>query len=175
MALEANMEGTYIVGGGASGDIFLWEVSSGKLLKKWHGHYQSVTCLLFSTDDSLLVSGSKDGCLMILERQQQGSTFYEHDFNEHTTSVTDIVIDYGGCNALLVTASEDCLEPVQGETVEKHHLSCSHQCTCVEFLQTSFFYAGNKDSKIYIGAMNSSSDYATQAPGSVSEQRYHLL
>ena len=45
---------------------------------------------------------------MILERQQQGSTFYEHDFNEHTTSVTDIVIDYGGCNALLVTASEDC-------------------------------------------------------------------
>ncbi|WZZ25317.1 hypothetical protein YC2023_008718 [Brassica napus] len=23
------------------------------------------------------------------------------------------------------------LEPVQGETVEKHHLSCSHQCTCV--------------------------------------------
>ena len=67
------------------------------------------------------------------------------------------------------------MEPVQGETVEKHHLSCSHQCTCVEFLQTSFFYAGNKDSKIYIGAMNSSSDYATQAPGSVSEQRYHLL
>ncbi|KAF2607023.1 hypothetical protein F2Q68_00043366 [Brassica cretica] len=25
-ALAANMEGTYIVGGGASGDIFLWEV-----------------------------------------------------------------------------------------------------------------------------------------------------
>ncbi|CAN6811293.1 unnamed protein product [Brassica oleracea] len=116
-ALAANMEGTYIVGGGASGDIFLWEVSSGKLLKKWHGHYQSVTCLLFSGDDSLLVSGSKDGYVRVwslirlfddIQRQQQGSTFYEHDFNEHTTSVTDIVIDYGGCNALLVTASEDC-------------------------------------------------------------------
>ncbi|CAN6901772.1 unnamed protein product [Brassica oleracea] len=134
-ALAANMEGTYIVGGGASGDIFLWEVSSGKLLKKWHGHYQSVTCLLFSGDDSLLVSGSKDGyvrvwslirlilCFFIflcfdscwlvrlfddIQRQQQGSTFYEHDFNEHSTSVTDIVIDYGGCNALLVTAPEDC-------------------------------------------------------------------
>ena len=25
-ALAANSEGTYIVGGGASGDIFLWEV-----------------------------------------------------------------------------------------------------------------------------------------------------
>ncbi|CAF1925949.1 unnamed protein product [Brassica oleracea var. botrytis] len=116
-ALAANMEGTYIVGGGASGDIFLWEVSSGKLLKKWHGHDQSVTCLLFSGDDSLLVSGSKDGYVRVwslirlfddIQRQQQGSTFYEHDFNEHTTSVTDIVIDYGGCNALLVTASEDC-------------------------------------------------------------------
>ncbi|WZY92389.1 hypothetical protein YC2023_064718 [Brassica napus] len=88
-------------------------VSSGKLLKKWHGHYQSVTCLLFSGDDSLLVSGSKDGYVRVwlfddIQRQQQGSTLYEHDFNEHTTSVTDIVIDYGGCNALLVTASEDC-------------------------------------------------------------------
>ncbi|CAN6893247.1 unnamed protein product [Brassica oleracea] len=116
-ALAANMEGTYIVGGGASGDIFLWEVSSGKLLKKWHGHYQSVTCLLFSGDDSLLVSGSKDGYVRVwslirlfddIQRQQQGSTFYEHDFNEHSTFVTDIVIDYGGCNAQLVTAPEDC-------------------------------------------------------------------
>ncbi|XP_013733978.1 protein ROOT INITIATION DEFECTIVE 3-like [Brassica napus] len=35
----------------------------------------------------------------------------------------------------------------------------------------TFFYAGSKDSKICIGAMNSSSDYATQAPDSVSEQR----
>lgn len=32
---------------------------------------------------------------------------YEHKFDEHTMTVTDIVIDYGACNALLVSASRD--------------------------------------------------------------------
>jgi len=64
-ALAANNEGTYLVGGGISGDIYLWEVATGKLLKKWHGHYRSVTCLVFSGDDSLLVSGSQDGSIRV--------------------------------------------------------------------------------------------------------------
>lgn len=64
-ALTSNSEGTYIVGGGASGDIFIWEVATGKLLKKWHAHYVSVTCLVFSGDHSLLVSGSQDGSVRV--------------------------------------------------------------------------------------------------------------
>ncbi|KAF3531286.1 hypothetical protein DY000_02040463 [Brassica cretica] len=225
-ALAANSEGTYIVGGGASGDIFLWEVASGKLLKKWHGHYRSVTCLVFSGDDSLLVSGSEDGSVRVwsllrlfddLQRQQQGSTLYEHDFNEHTTSVTDIVIDYGGCNAFIVSASGDgtCKRQQQGSTLYEHDfnehttsvtdividyggcnafiVSASGDGTCKVWSLSkgkllrniifpaainalaldpggSIFYAASVDSKIYVGAMNSSSDYATQSLGSVSEQ-----
>jgi pre-rRNA-processing protein IPI3 len=114
-ALAANNEGTYLVGGGISGDIYLWEVATGKLLKKWHGHYRSVTCLVFSGDDSLLVSGSQDGSIRVWSlirlfddfQRQQGNTLYEHNFNEHTMSVTDIVIDYGGCNAVIISSSED--------------------------------------------------------------------
>ncbi|WZY98612.1 hypothetical protein YC2023_070941 [Brassica napus] len=77
-------------------------------------HYVSVTCLVFSGDHSLLVSGSQDGSVRVWslirlfdhqQRQHQERTLYEHIFDEHTMAVTDIVIDYGGCNPLIVSAS----------------------------------------------------------------------
>ena len=37
------------------------------------------------------------------------------------------------------------------------------------------FYAGGGDGNIYIGALNSKSDYATQFLGSVSDPRYFLF
>ncbi|KAK9165283.1 hypothetical protein Scep_000474 [Stephania cephalantha] len=61
--LVSNREGTFIFGGGVSGDIFVWEVAHGRLLKKWRAHYRAVTCLVLSEDESLLISGSEDGCV----------------------------------------------------------------------------------------------------------------
>jgi pre-rRNA-processing protein IPI3 len=208
-ALAANNEGTYLVGGGISGDIYLWEVATGKLLKKWHGHYRSVTCLVFSGDDSLLVSGSQDGsirvwslirlklcvlsCLFFCKalsfililcslwlvrlfddfQRQQGNTLYEHNFNEHTMSVTDIVIDYGGCNAVIISSSED-------RTCKVWSLSRGKLLKNIIFPSVinalaldpggCVFYAGARDSKIYIGAINATSEYGTQVLGSVSEK-----
>ncbi|ESQ45620.1 hypothetical protein EUTSA_v10010392mg [Eutrema salsugineum] len=180
-ALAANTEGTYIVGGGTSGDIYLWEVATGKLLKKWHGHYRSVTCLVFSGDDSLLVSGSQDGSVRVWSlirlfddfQRQQGNTLYEHNFNEHTMSVTDIVIDYGGCNAMIVSASEDRTCKVWSLSKGKllRNIIFPSAINALSLDPGGFvFYAGSRDSKIYIGAINATSDYGTQVLGSVSEE-----
>nr|KAJ0212229.1 hypothetical protein LSAT_V11C400200450 [Lactuca sativa] len=92
--LACNTDGTYIVGG-VSGHIYLWEVATGRLLKKWHGHYRPVTCLVFSNDQSLLISGSKDGTvrvwslLMIFdeEGQQRAGHLYEYSFTGHALPV----------------------------------------------------------------------------------------
>ncbi|KAL7587385.1 hypothetical protein Lser_V15G41080 [Lactuca serriola] len=61
--LACSTYGTYIVGGGVSGHIYLWEVAIGRLLKKWHGHYRPITCLVLSNGQSLLISGSEDGTI----------------------------------------------------------------------------------------------------------------
>ncbi|KAF2602214.1 hypothetical protein F2Q70_00024334 [Brassica cretica] len=50
----------------------------------------------------------------------------------------------------------------------------SNQCTFFG-LWCSVFCAGGGDCKVSIGAFNSSSDYATQALGSVSDPRYFLF
>ncbi|CAI9302262.1 unnamed protein product [Lactuca saligna] len=107
--LACNTDGTYIVGGGVSGHIYLWEVATGRLLKKWHGHYRPVTCLVFSNDQSLLISGSEDGTvrvwslLMIFdeEGQQRAGHLYEYSFTGHALPVTDIVTGFGGSNAII--------------------------------------------------------------------------
>ncbi|XP_010503568.1 PREDICTED: protein ROOT INITIATION DEFECTIVE 3-like [Camelina sativa] len=180
-ALTANNEGTYLVGGGTSGDIYLWEVATGKLLKKWHGHYRSVTCLVFSGDDSLLVSGSQDGTVRVWSlirlfddfQRQHGNTLYEHNFNEHTMSITDIVIDYGGSNALIISSSEDRTCKVWSLSKEKLLKNIIFPSAINSLALDpcgSVFYAGARDSKIYIGAINATSEYGTQVLGSVSEQ-----
>ncbi|KAL0291832.1 UNVERIFIED_CONTAM: protein ROOT INITIATION defective [Sesamum radiatum] len=63
--LVSNSQGTYIAGGGVSGDIYFWEVATGKLLKKWHAHYRAVSCLVFNDDESLLISGAEDGSVRV--------------------------------------------------------------------------------------------------------------
>ncbi|GKC68565.1 protein root initiation defective 3 [Tanacetum coccineum] len=62
--LACNSDTTYIVSG-VSGSIYLWEVATGILLKMWHGHYRSITCLVFSMDQSLLIYGAEDGSVRV--------------------------------------------------------------------------------------------------------------
>lgn len=120
------------------------QVATGNLLKKWHAHYRGVTCMVFNDDQSLLISGSEDGCVRVwslfmymiilafyffvwhithsLDTQwkllcyfrifgganrEKAKNPYEYSFHEHTLKVTDIKIGYGGCNAIIVSASED--------------------------------------------------------------------
>ncbi|KAL6317298.1 hypothetical protein AAG906_030051 [Vitis piasezkii] len=182
--LAANREGTYIAGGGLSGDIYFWEVASGRLLKKWHAHYRAVACLVFSDDESLLISGAEDGCVrvwslfMIFDdlRREEAGHLYEHSFSEHTLRVTDIVTGYGGGNAIIVSASED-------RTCKVWSLSTGRLLRNVVFPSIidaialdpgeHVFYAGSRDGKIYIAALNaigsSSNSYGMHIIGSLSD------
>ncbi|KAI5563862.1 hypothetical protein POPTR_014G027200v4 [Populus trichocarpa] len=166
--LVANSEGTYLVGGGLSGNIYFWEVATGRLLKKWRAHYRAVTCLVFTEDDSLLVSGSEDGSvrvwplLMIFDdyQMEQASQLYEHSFQEHTLRVTDIVTGYGGGNAIIISASED-------RTCKVWSLSKGILLRNIVFPSIidsitldpgeHVFYAGGRDGKIHIAALGADS------------------
>ena len=53
--------GYYVVGGGASGNCFLWSTIGGVLLRTFKAHYRSVTCLSWSDCGRYLVTGGADG------------------------------------------------------------------------------------------------------------------
>ncbi|XP_077213799.1 transducin/WD40 repeat-like superfamily protein [Tasmannia lanceolata] len=182
--LVSNTDGTYIAGGGSSGDIYLWEVASGRLLKKWHSHYRAVTCLVFSDDESLLISGAEDGCVRVwplfklFDDMGDAVTghLYEHSFSEHTLRVTDIVSGYGGCSAIIVSSSED-------RTCKVWSLSKGRLLRSITFPSIidaialdpgeHAFFAGCRDGKIYIASLSaestSSSGYGMHIIGLLSD------
>ena len=44
---------------------YMIQVANGWLIKKWNAHYRAVTCLVFSDDESLLISRAEDGCVRV--------------------------------------------------------------------------------------------------------------
>ncbi|CAN6682165.1 unnamed protein product [Malus baccata var. baccata] len=166
--LAANGEGTYIVGGGSSGNIYLWEVNTGRLLKKWHAHYRGVSCLAFSDDGSLLISGSEDGGIRVWSliglfddyQSQQESHLYMHNFTEHTLCVTDVVTGYGGCKAIIVSASQDRTCKVwsvgSGRLLRNIVFPTIIDAIALDPGENVFF-AGGRDGKIYVAALNAES------------------
>ncbi|CAI9115788.1 OLC1v1016782C3 [Oldenlandia corymbosa var. corymbosa] len=165
LALVSHSEAGYIVGGSKSGKIYIWEVSTGNLLTKWDAHLRAVTCLVFSDDKSLLISGSEEGGVRVWSlfmifnevQREQAKYIYEYSFSEHSLKVTDIAVGYGGCNAVILSSSED-------HTCKIWSLSGRKLLRSVKFPSIidavaldpveHVFFAGGRDGKIYEAALS---------------------
>ncbi|GLC77789.1 hypothetical protein PLESTB_000955900 [Pleodorina starrii] len=120
--LTASADGQYLVGGASSGTIYLWSVSSGRLLRTWLAHYKSVTALLLVCGASLLLSGGEDTLVHAwlladllessLDVDRAGPTALAqptplHSWFDHTLQVTALVAGAGEAAAVLASASLD--------------------------------------------------------------------
>ncbi|KAL9224803.1 hypothetical protein vseg_000804 [Gypsophila vaccaria] len=182
--LVSNREGTYLIGGGASGNIYVWEVHTGKLLKKWHAHLRSVSCLTLSDDESLVISGAEDGCVRVWSffmmfddiRREQSRHSYVHSFMQHTSHVTDVKIGHGGSNAVLISASEDRTCKIwslaTGRLLRNIIFPTAINALALDAGEY-VFYAGGSDGKIYIAALSAvsktSSDHGTHIIGLLAD------
>ncbi|KAK9278188.1 hypothetical protein L1049_027748 [Liquidambar formosana] len=83
-------DGVYLAGGAPSGNAYLWEVTNGRLLKTWRAHHKSLNSMVFSDDDSLLISGSDDGMIHVL------------------SMISGSITALAFCKLGLLSTSEDC-------------------------------------------------------------------
>ena len=66
----------------------------GSLLKKGHAHYRAVTCLVFSDDQSLLISVAKDGSVKSLVSSHVHTYTFARDFMIFLTgTITDLELN----------------------------------------------------------------------------------
>ncbi|KAM4810252.1 WD repeat-containing protein 18 [Rhinophrynus dorsalis] len=110
--LAASPNGLYLVAGIAE-SIYLWEVSTGRLLAILNNHYQDVTCLTFTDDSSHVLSGAKD-CLIIvwslysvLQVESPRGPEPRHVWSQHSLPITDLQCGIGGPQARVVSSSLD--------------------------------------------------------------------
>ncbi|KAK7265571.1 hypothetical protein RJT34_33192 [Clitoria ternatea] len=111
--LSCTNDGIYLVGGALSGNIYLWNVTSGKLLKTWSAHNKSVNCMVFSNDNSFLISSSEDGMICVwpmislLDVEETGSPPSSlHYLSGHMSSITGL-LTLSDCLSILVSSSVD--------------------------------------------------------------------
>ncbi|KAL4854511.1 Protein ROOT INITIATION DEFECTIVE 3 [Chlorella vulgaris] len=119
-AVTATRDGTFCAAGGASGAVFVWETSSGRLLKSWPAHYKAVTCLAFSDSGAVLVTGGEDTMVNAWlladvldatagQQLQMGAPLVQplHSWSDHTLPVTCLAVGAGDGAALVASGSLD--------------------------------------------------------------------
>lgn len=110
--LTASSNGLFLAAGVAEA-IYLWEVSTGKLLSVLSRHYQDVTCLKFTDDSSHFVSGGKDNLALVwslssvIQLDSNHTPEPRHILSRHSLPVTDLHCGLMGAQARVATASLD--------------------------------------------------------------------
>lgn len=109
----------WLAAGGVSGRLYLWDLASGRLWFAKDCHYQQVTCLMFLSDSSALVSGSQDARIfvwrildLVSDSELSGSgpanVSPVYTFSDHTLAVTHLCVGKGKFNeARLASCSAD--------------------------------------------------------------------
>ncbi|XP_054807733.1 protein ROOT INITIATION DEFECTIVE 3-like [Prosopis cineraria] len=134
--LSCTKDGTYLAGGAFSGNAYLWDVTSGKLLKTWRAHAKTLNRVLFSDDDSLLISSSDDGMICVwslislLDVEGTGSSLsLLHSWSAHESTITGLLTTSGNYFPVLVSSSLDgtckVWDFISGRLVQSlvHHLA----------------------------------------------------
>ncbi|KVI06183.1 G-protein beta WD-40 repeat-containing protein [Cynara cardunculus var. scolymus] len=112
--LSSSKDGIYLAGGATSGNVYVWEVINGKLLKTWHAHNSPLTCLAFSDDASLLISGSEDGMIVVwpmirlLDETDSGSSHTSLSVStDHESFITGLLPSSNASHSVFVSSSLD--------------------------------------------------------------------
>ncbi|XP_060890762.1 WD repeat-containing protein 18 [Labrus mixtus] len=110
--LTASPNGVFLAAAIAEA-VYLWEVSTGKLLSVLSRHYQDVTCLKFTDDSSHFVSGGKDNLALVwslssvIQLDSSHTPEPRHVLSRHSLPITDLHCGLMGAQARIATASLD--------------------------------------------------------------------
>ncbi|KAF4525640.1 hypothetical protein B566_EDAN001240 [Ephemera danica] len=117
-SLTCTADGVFIAAGVLE-TLYIWQTATGHLLAAIKAHYQPISCLGFTDDGSMLVSGSEDCQLLVWDIAQAiGKTSLgdnniktevspKYSFNHHTLPILDLYVGLGGKKALMASVSMD--------------------------------------------------------------------
>ncbi|XP_010248940.1 PREDICTED: protein ROOT INITIATION DEFECTIVE 3-like [Nelumbo nucifera] len=161
--ISSTKDGLYLVGGALSGNAYVWEIMSGRLLKTWRAHPKALNCLAFSGDDSLLISGSCDGVIRIwsmislLDVTDSGSLpSFIHCWSEHHSSITGFLTT-GSSSSVLVSSSMDgtckVWDLISGRLCHTQAFPTSVTAIALDS-EKQILFSGIADGRIFVNILN---------------------
>jgi len=148
--------------------LYVWEVATGALMTNLQHHSQLITCVKFSADSTYIVSGSKDGMVLVWRLDEVVSASETSDnakprftWLDHAAAITDI---YTGnlTYPRIITVSNDMTcrvhELPSGLTLATVHVDFA--ITAITMDESEYFmFLGSAEGNIYrinMFAMNTS-------------------
>ncbi|KAJ1354301.1 hypothetical protein KIN20_011187 [Parelaphostrongylus tenuis] len=110
--------------------VFIWLLSTGELLAVVDAHYQAVTCLALSSDESILFTASKDGsmhCYLVADiiSSNRGNTIEPiRKCRAHTLAISGLSVSYG-TNPRVVSCGLDHIAAVYSVSLDEILLKVS--------------------------------------------------
>jgi WD40 repeat protein len=157
--LEVSPCGYYVVGGGASGNCFIWSTIGGKLLRSFKSHYRSCTKILWSECGKFVVTGGADGMVhsfllmdLVDRAASKKSIAPSHSWSSHHLPVTSLANLDGG---RVASASEDS-QVIIMELFSRSKLATIQLPSGITCLQSNngTIYAGSKLGDIFCIDLN---------------------
>lgn len=159
-AVTATQDGTYVLAGGTSGSVYVWEAATGRLLRSWPAHFKAVTCLACSDGGRVLLSAAQDTLVhafvlmdvLDISTNPAGSATPLHTWSEHTLPVTALACGAGIANPLAVSAALDCHCHIRsiatGELLRTISLPCALHAVALDPTEHAL-YLGGSDGRVF--------------------------
>ncbi|GBG28695.1 WD repeat-containing protein 18 [Hondaea fermentalgiana] len=111
-ALCASTGGDFILGGGESGACYLWETSSGALLRVWKAHYRGLSALRFVEGDLNLITAGKDAIAHVwdvadLLDARVTTPRPMFTFSDHSLPITQLWSGHFGSDCRVLSCAQD--------------------------------------------------------------------
>lgn len=145
-ALAVSGDGNYCVCGIAE-LLYLWHIPTGKMFASLSRHFQNVSHLLFTDDDSHFVSAGQDGMILVwsLADVLSGNQQPRFTFSDHSLPITGLKMGLGGSRATLYSISLD-------RTVRLYDLAQGQQTAVLLFRSGLTAIAVDRlETSIYVG------------------------
>ena len=117
--VAASPDGTHFAAGALSGAVYVWEVSTGALVKTWNAHFKAVSAVSFAAGGSMVITAGEDTVVsawsmasLLDPAAATAPPVPTYSWAEHALPVTSLAVGGGpaggaGGSGLVASASAD--------------------------------------------------------------------
>ena len=122
-----------MISGGGDKICFLWDISSGRIIRRLQGHSQRINAVLFNNDSSLVFTGSYDKQVNIWDLRSQTREPLQRltDFHD---SITSIVLTHSD---IICSSVDGCIR-IYDLRMGQMHCDSSHLDAAISFISLSY-------------------------------------